>query len=144
MWEDKIINNLHVARFNLNKGSKLPLHDHPDKTGVIYMLEGKCRIKSYHIEKQVLHITYLKLVKDRVLEKDEYDFLTPEVNYIHSFEAVEDCRMWEVFSPPYPVDEEETTYYQIYKIDEETGFFMANQVSVYDVEFPPEFMETGD
>lgn len=134
------IKNLHVARFRLNAGSILPLHDHPERTGLICVLKGKCQLKSYDIDHTDDDFYYLKQKTNKAMHESEISYLTESENNLHSILALEDSLIYDVFTPPYP-DEDITTYFDILEFDEATNLHKARKMLDHEIIFPEEFNE---
>lgn len=70
----------------------IPLHDHPDASGVMLVIEGKAQISRYDVvqETQNANSTSATLarVSDKTLSMGEVDILTSERGNIHGIRAL--------------------------------------------------------
>ncbi|KEQ18718.1 hypothetical protein GZ78_00980 [Endozoicomonas numazuensis] len=88
------------------KGDKIPLHNHPDMTGVILCLDGEVRIEIFNpVENNgSFSGTFIQLKEAITLTKGNFSTLTTQRGNIHSLEATQDCILLDVFTPPYRGD----------------------------------------
>lgn len=98
--------DISVGTLTVLKGNDIPLHDHPDSTGLLLVLNGSVQIKSFRIfgspgarEQQPME---LELTDEVLLEVGEYGHFGPGTNNIHSLHAIDsDCRLYDVLFSPY-------------------------------------------
>lgn len=100
-----LIQNLEIVKIILDKGEIIPPHNHPGKSGFLYMVKGKCKIKHYEIISDDKTNVVFKLVDETTLKKDEQSVLTSKRNNIHSIEALEKSVILDSFAPCGPVSE---------------------------------------
>lgn len=128
-------NNFHVSIFIIPKNSKLPLHDHPNMSVLSKVIKGTLKMKSYNIEKKIemelgkkifpAHITHDNVIKTN---QDKSWFLTPSINNIHAFEAInETAVVFDVLMPPYDDDERPCNFYEEYSDNENHFLSIAEE-----------------
>lgn len=119
-----------VSLVEFEKGDVIPLHDHPDMTGVILCAEG-------HVDVQHFDKLDETSDRDRPLLQEERSIqmkagttaaLTVNKGNIHTLHARELSRMIDVFTPPYNSDRSRRALY--YKLEpepyqERSGIFEA-------------------
>lgn len=108
-----------VSLVEFEEGDIIPLHDHPDMTGVILCTEG-------HVDVQHFDRLNETSDRDRPLLQEERSIqmkpgttaaLTVEKGNIHTLQAREFSHMIDVFTPPYNSDRSERALY--YKLESE-------------------------
>ncbi|MCY4143397.1 MAG: hypothetical protein OXG08_06905 [Gammaproteobacteria bacterium] len=119
-----------VSLLEFEKGEKIPLHDHPDMTGVILCTQGRVKVDHYDRLQEVSERKRPLLQEERSLEMKPGDIaaLTVDKGNIHALHALEFTRMIDVFTPPYNADRINRSRY--FKIDsnpyqERPGVFEA-------------------
>lgn len=119
-----------VSLVEFEEGDVIPLHDHPDMTGVILCAEG-------HVDVQHFDKLDETSERDRPLLQEERSIqmkagttaaLTVNKGNIHTLHAREFSRMIDVFTPPYNADRARRALY--YKLEpepyqERSGVFEA-------------------
>lgn len=110
---------LRISVFMVPKGSKIPIHDHPNMNVICKILKGKIDYseyilsdKSYQIKIPMLYMkslenneqinfpSILAEKRTKVLVAEDMGYITPEVN-LHSFTALEDSVFIDVICPDY-------------------------------------------
>jgi cysteamine dioxygenase len=92
-----------VATVEFDAGDSIPLHNHPDMTGVIQCLVGAVRVEAFNLLDQPSANGKLKLkrVNDGVLRPGDFSTLTVANGNIHALVAEEHTALLDVFTPPY-------------------------------------------
>ncbi len=95
-----------VSLLDFEPGEEIPLHDHPDMTGVVFCTTGRITIDHYDRLKETAEDGNPLLRFERHLEMTTGDTaaLTVDRGNIHSLKAQEFTRMIDVFTPPYDPD----------------------------------------
>lgn len=95
-----------VSLIEFEPDEDIPLHDHPDMTGVILCTEGKVDVEHYDKLEETSADDLPLLQKERAMTMKPGDsaILTATKGNIHSLHAVEFTRMIDVFTPPYNRD----------------------------------------
>lgn len=128
--------SMEVVTIELKKGEKIPLHDHQNMTIFCQMNYGKCRLKSYN------HVGYkdgkkvLRLVQDQIIQGGDHCSITPNHCNIHQFEALEDSKFTDVFTPPYEVADTVMHWYSLEKVDGTKNDYIAHIMSDEDIQLP--------
>ena len=125
-------NNFHVSIFIIPKNSKLPLHDHPNMSVLSKVIKGTLKMKSYNIIEKNIEMKSGKkmfpaqIIHDNIIKtnQDKSWLLTPSINNIHEFEAInETAVVFDVLMPPYDDnDERPCNFYEEYIDNEENNF----------------------
>ena len=104
-----------VATVEFDAGDAIPLHNHPDMTGVIVCLSGVTRVESFDLldETSPEGNLLLERVDDLTLTAGDHCTLTAKRGNIHSLVALEFTQLLDVFTPPY--DEEKLLRYRWYE-----------------------------
>ena len=120
-----------VSLIEFEADEVIPLHDHPDMTGVIICTHGEIEVTHYDklIERSEQDLPLLQ--KERQLTMTPGDTATLTVNRgnIHELHAKEFTRMIDVFTPPYNRDRStRSRYYWISKdaYEDRTDTFEAD------------------
>jgi len=92
-----------VATVEFDAGDSIPLHNHPDMTGVIQCLVGAVRVEAFNLldEPSADGKLKLKRVNDAVLRPGDFSTLTVASGNIHALVAEEHTALLDVFTPPY-------------------------------------------
>jgi len=100
LLEDFTLNypNMRVSRFSLKVGEKIPLHVHQNQFGLAYLIQGRCLVTSYVVNKTNDDLFLLTLDKKQELLQHSYCILTPQVN-AHEIYAHEDSIFLDIFAP---------------------------------------------
>lgn len=93
--KEYIFSKMHVSMSSLLKGDVVPLHDHGNQEGFLFIASGKVRIKTFAIQKT--DVIVLHPVSDKIYEAGEHALVTVK-NNVHSIEAVETSEIVDVFS----------------------------------------------
>ncbi|MXZ45014.1 MAG: hypothetical protein F4Z01_08620 [Gammaproteobacteria bacterium] len=119
-----------VSLLEFEAEEKIPLHDHPDMTGVVICTHGKIEVNHYDklTEASVNDLPLLQTERNLTMTPGTTATLTTSRGNIHELHAKEFTRMIDVFTPPY--NRERTSrsrYYWIGKnaYDERTDVFEA-------------------
>lgn len=101
--------DLSVGALTVWKDSEIPLHDHPGSAGLLLVLEGSIRIRSYRmlgnqeISQQPIE---LELTNDSIIDTGDCWHFGPHEHNIHSLQAVDgDCRLFDVLFSPYQLQQ---------------------------------------
>lgn len=100
IWEDT---DLSMGVFVLPRGCCIPVHDHPNMKVLSSLLYGSVRVTSFDKEQQMEAGSWMvraKGVVDKFASGPAW-CLTPESSNLHQFEALEDCAIFDVLTPPY-------------------------------------------
>ena len=135
--EDKVMT---MGVFALRKtGMKIPLHDHPTMHGLLRVLYGQVRIRSYSrvesrgqtprfaeltTQPSEESVTPVRLASDAVHNSESGAILlTPEIGNMHSIEAVDGpAAFLDILSPPYnPPEGRDCHYYRELQVDGESN-----------------------
>ncbi|XP_022907609.2 2-aminoethanethiol dioxygenase-like [Onthophagus taurus] len=108
LYEDDLIT---MGVFVLKDGMKLPLHDHPEMHGLIKVLTGKIKVKSFSIEEdpEFLYCKPPPIVLTAQKQPDiladstsDVCVLRPKSKNIHEIESVDGpAAFFDILSPPY-------------------------------------------
>ncbi len=105
-----------VSLVEFEAGEVIPLHDHPDMTGVILCAEGRVQVDHYDKLPDMSDQDRPLLKEERSLEMKQGSTaaLTVDQGNIHTLHALEFTRMIDVFTPPYNSDRiRRSRYYTI-------------------------------
>ena len=92
-----------VTLLEFEPGEKIPLHDHPDMSGVILCTEGEIDIENFDLlkKKSTNDKLLIKRTSSVKMEKNSLGSLSSTRGNIHSLEAKKFTRLIDVFTPPY-------------------------------------------
>ena len=96
--------DLSIGIFLLPKGAALPLHDHPGMAVLSKLLSGRLRVTSYDRPASDARGPRLRCAPPttRTLAAPCAPLrLGPVTGNIHAFEALDDCAIFDVLTPPY-------------------------------------------
>ena len=95
-----------VSLLEFEKDEVIPLHDHPDMTGVVLCTQGQIKVDHYDKLEEQSGQDLPLLQEERSLEMSSGDTaaLTVKRGNIHTLHALEFTRMIDVFTPPYNRD----------------------------------------
>lgn len=95
-----------VSLLDFELGEKIPLHDHPDMTGVVYCTTGRIGVDHYDKLTETAENGNPLLRLERRLDMTAGDTatLTATRGNIHALNALRFTRMIDVFTPPYDRD----------------------------------------
>jgi quercetin dioxygenase-like cupin family protein len=92
----------------IEHGHEVPLHDHPQSTGMLRILSGEAEIWQFDRlagaegEEEGAGRVVLQCVSHRVLQPGDTAVLYPRAGNIHALRALSrECRMLDYFIPPY-------------------------------------------
>ncbi len=137
------IRNLHkeelfeISLIEFAPGEGIPLHDHPDMTGVVLCMEGNVKVTHYD-KLDVLTKDgrpLLKFHNHLNMKSGDIAMLTENQGNIHTLKAKEFTRMIDIFTPPYNIDRRDRARY--YWLDDEEyqeqeGVFGADTSITFD------------
>ena len=97
---------LGVVTIEFDPGDEIPLHNHPDMTGVILCLSGKVDIQAFNLLEERSEDGRLLIERvDQVdLQPGQFASLTADRGNIHGLVAVEFTELLDVFTPPYDAE----------------------------------------
>jgi len=109
-WQPALASpDLSVGTLTVWRDSDIPLHDHPGSTGLLLVLEGKVRVRSYQLTDDLDNgnaPVELELTADEVISAGEYWQFGPYQHNIHSLQSVDgDCRIFDVLFSPYQLQQ---------------------------------------
>lgn len=109
-----------VSLLEFEADEKIPLHDHPDMTGVVICTDGEIDVAHYDklSETSENDLSLLKKERDLTMTPGMTATLTMNRGNIHELHAKEFTRMIDVFTPPYNRDRSSRARY--YWIGEDT------------------------
>ncbi|KAL3863371.1 hypothetical protein ACJMK2_005129 [Sinanodonta woodiana] len=123
IWDDKVLT---LCMFILKKGSRLPMHDHPDMYGFLKVLHGSLTITSYSpcldpspplptsLAARFKYLPVKPLGKKTISASDDCVVLTPESGNIHEITAEsEPAAFIDILAPPYDSEGRPCTYYSV-------------------------------
>lgn len=95
--------NFMISMLEFEPGEKIPLHDHPDMTGVIHCIEGRINIQNYTLQGETSDSGKLLLKQESsvTFKPGVSGTLTSTFGNIHSLQADKFTRLIDVFTPPY-------------------------------------------
>ncbi len=95
-----------VSMLDFEPGEEIPLHDHPDMTGVAYCTTGRVAVDHYDRLKETAGNGNPLLRFERHIEMTAGDTaaLTVDKGNIHTLKASRFTRMIDLFTPPYDRD----------------------------------------
>ena len=161
-----------IGIFILKRGAAIPLHDHPGMTGIVKVLYGKIRVRSYDLlesnedaEKndnvsQFDPSLTASQIKRAVLQSTtEYSVdtapcvLTPTKNNLHQVDAVDGpVAILDILAPPYdPDDGRDCHYYRVVqtvadtdKTQEARGEELPGETWLLEIPQPEDFCCAGE
>lgn len=109
-WQPALASpDLSVGTLTVWRNSDIPLHDHPGSTGLLLVLEGKVRVRSYKLTDELDSNSApleLELTGDKIISAGEYWQFGPYQHNIHSLQSVDgDCRIFDVLFSPYQLQQ---------------------------------------
>ena len=92
-----------ITLLEFEPGEKIPLHDHPDMSGVILCSSGNIHVENFDLltQKSDSGKMLLKQTSDVIMVPGTIGSLSSKRGNIHSLEAKEFTRLIDVFTPPY-------------------------------------------
>jgi cysteamine dioxygenase len=92
-----------ITLISFEKGEMIPLHDHPDMTGVICCVTGQVEISSYELLSRHSsgQFCLIKHVANQALAPGQISTLTTARANVHCVRASSFCQVIDIFSPPY-------------------------------------------
>ncbi len=92
-----------ITLLEFEAGEKIPLHDHPDMSGVILCTKGNIAIDNFDLlsKKSVNNKLLLKQTDSVVMQLGMVGSLSSTRGNIHSLKANEFTRLIDIFTPPY-------------------------------------------
>lgn len=108
-----------VSLVEFEEGDIIPLHDHPDMTGVLLCTEGLVDVQHFDKldETSERDLPLLQEERSIQMKAGTTAALTVEKGNIHTLHALEFSRMIDVFTPPYNSDRIRRALY--YKLESE-------------------------
>lgn len=102
-----------VSLLEFEADEKIPLHDHPDMTGVVICTHGEIEVTHYDklTETSEEDLPLIKKERDLTMTPGMTATLTVSRGNIHELRAKEFTRMIDVFTPPYNRDRSSRTRY---------------------------------
>jgi len=109
-WQPALASpDLSVGTLTVWRDSDIPLHDHPGSTGLLLVLEGKVRVRSYRLTDDLDSGNApleLELTADKTIGAGELWQFGPYQHNIHSLQSVDgDCRIFDVLFSPYQLQQ---------------------------------------
>lgn len=106
-----------VSLLTFEAGEKIPLHNHPNMTGVVFCVSGRVVVDHYDKLEETAENGNLLLRHRHQLDMTRGDSaaLTANRGNIHKLNALESTRMIDVFTPPY--DNDRLSDQRVYRID---------------------------
>ena len=105
-----------ITLFRLFKGSRMPLHDHPDISGINYLLSGDILHQSYDVvdvlnadKRQFVGIKY----KETHLKENDVIVTLPHKENIHEFVANENTSILQILVPDYDQKQRRCSYWEV-------------------------------
>ena len=102
-----------VATVEFEAGDEIPLHNHPDMTGVIFCVAGSVMIEQFDLISDEGDRVLLQLRTSEVCQAGDFSTLTAERGNIHALYADEYTALFDIFTPPY--DDERLQKYRWYE-----------------------------
>ena len=98
--------NFMVSLLEFEPGEKIPLHNHPDMTGVIFCTKGRINIQNYDLQEQKSsqNKLLLKQTATFTMKPNDTAYLTAKSGNIHALQTDTFTRLIDVFTPPYNKD----------------------------------------
>ncbi len=95
-----------VVTIEFDPGDQIPLHSHPDMTGVILCLSGKVNIDAFNLleERSQSGQLLIERVQQVDLTPGNFASLTAERGNLHELMAAEYTELLDVFTPPYDAE----------------------------------------
>ena len=95
-----------VTILEFEEGEFIPLHDHPDMTGVIMCVSGTVDVENFTLLEEPAEDSEFLLQRTAQTRMRSLDIgtLTSRNSNIHSLKALEFTQMLDVFTPPYNDD----------------------------------------
>lgn len=94
--------NFEIALLSFAKGDSIPLHSHPDMTGVMLCATGEVSVNNFDFARSNSNGTAtLKYIGNKYLTKHDTDSLTSHHGNIHEVIAAAPSQIIDIFSPPY-------------------------------------------
>jgi len=107
--------NLYIKLLIIPEGSQIPLHDHPQMSGIIKLIWGSMHITCYDWVQEAPFSGLARKIQDTAVDGgNEPNILLPQWKNLHTMRALEDCAFVDIFSPHYYDDENrKCTYYEV-------------------------------
>ena len=102
-----------VATVEFEAGDEIPLHNHPDMTGVIFCVAGSVRIEQFDLVAEESDRVLLQLRASQQCQAGDFSTLTAVRGNIHALYAEEYTALFDIFTPPY--DDERLQHYRWYE-----------------------------
>ncbi len=114
-----------VSMLDFEAGEDIPLHDHPDMTGVIFCTKGNVDVDHYDRldETSASGNPLLQTERSLTMTAGDTAALTATVGNIHELRASEFTRMIDVFTPPYTKERVQRARYFVRDDSEYEGRF---------------------
>ena len=111
--------NFKVVTLEFKPGDTIPLHNHPDMTGVMLCVGGRVHVEAFDLlERSTAAGKHLIRRTDALLlEPGDFAALTAQQGNIHTLHAREAAELLDIFTPPY--DKERLTRYRQYARSDE-------------------------
>lgn len=89
--------DMQVTRSSLFKGDVVPLHNHGNRYGIVYVLKGRCQIANYAVVEKKETSYILELIEDKEYTDNQFTIISQK-NNVHYIQALEDTTFFDVFS----------------------------------------------
>lgn len=105
-----------ISMFRLFSGGKMPLHDHPDISGINYLLKGSVDAQSYDIidvinvdKQEFIGIKY----PPKKYKENEAIITLPNKDNIHEFTATENTAILQILLPEFDHKQRICSYWKV-------------------------------
>lgn len=134
-----IFPEMHISRSAITKGDLVPLHTHSGKYGFVYILQGRCKIVNYFIDREENELFHLTLVEDKEYSDHEYTIISGK-NNVHSILALEDSLILDAFSEK-PSDGHIQQFLKVIEKVDGDKQVIAKKISVAEADIPKHLLE---
>jgi len=129
--------DFNIGIFFIPKGSRIPLHDHPQMLVISKILTGSMNLTSIdffdnriqmELPKKLYDFIPMdgfadevikgKLNRREIVYKNELIYLTPQKGNVHQFEAIENSAIFDILVPKYDLIDRFCNFYEIRQIDD--------------------------
>ena len=106
LWQRMIrTTRLDGGILNIDRSQMIPLHDHPNATGMVRIMSGEAELWKFERLDEDRHrpgAAELRLIDHGVLRPGETAIVTPQGGNIHALRSLSaECRMLDFFIPPF-------------------------------------------
>lgn len=102
--------DLNIGILKIYQNKPIPIHDHPNATGILMVLSGKLAIDEYQIENTYrlgnMNLAQLNVTAQYCLGENDYTFITPDKGNLHGLAAASHvCYVLDIMLQPYAMQQ---------------------------------------